>query len=111
MNKSTVNPTVEKAFSLALVVAGFAFLWLAKPTDGVETLAVVVVVIGALNLATQSVVTLIEHFLTSGLLNPTFAPSAPNSSNSSSAVQSGSSSLTGSEIVSGTDAHIGTVVR
>ena len=72
--------TIDKIISLVLVIIGFAFLGWQHPTDGTETVAYVIIILGGLNLTNAVGQQLLEKVIGSQLGN---SP-APLSSSSNS---------------------------
>lgn len=73
----------DKIISLILVLIGFAYLGIYHPTDGSETVAVVIIIIGGLNLTTVMGQQMLEKALgVSGGLGNSPAPSQSSSSSS-----------------------------
>ena len=78
MNTAT-SKIVDKLISLALVIIGFLYLGWQHPTDGSETVAYVIIILGGLNLANVIGQQLLEKVLGSQLGNlPAPLPSSSN---------------------------------
>lgn len=54
---------VDRILAFLLVLAGLAFLWLAHPTDGAQTVTFVLIVAGAIQLVNSQTLQMLEKLL------------------------------------------------